>query len=64
MSGNRNIIARAFEIARSGEVENVSQLAQRLSKEGFSQVEQHLDSPTLRRQLLTEIRRDGPLGKP
>lgn len=45
-------VERAFELARSGEYENVEMVARRLSKEGHSQVEAHLSGySSLRREI-------------
>lgn len=46
-----NPVERAFTLARSGECRDVRELEQRLKHEGFFNVQHHLTSPSLRRQL-------------
>ena len=45
------ILERAFELARSGSCANTGEIKQRLKKEGFGQVEEHLSPPSISRQL-------------
>ena len=45
----KSLIERALELAGTGE--RIEQIARQLNAEGYSNVLQHLDSPTLRRQL-------------
>ena len=50
--GNRpTAIERAFELARSGEFADISQLRIKLSSEGYVNTRHLLDPPVLRRQL-------------
>lgn len=48
-----NLLERAFVLARSGEYATVNDLRIRLRAERFEQVDAHLSSPTLARQLRT-----------
>ena len=50
-SALRNIVERAFELARAGECRNPRELEQRLKWEGYEAVAAHLDSASLRKQL-------------
>ena len=52
----RGIIDRAFEIARSGDCQSVPLLGQKLIKEGFEDVCQHLNGVVLRKQLSALIK--------
>jgi hypothetical protein len=47
----RNIVERAFELAKAGECRNPKELEQRLKWEGYEAVAAHLDSASLRKQL-------------
>ncbi len=63
MSDHR-ILERAFELARSGSCASTGDIKQRLKKEGFGQVEDHLSPPSISRQLrnlCVEARRAGPV---
>jgi hypothetical protein len=42
---------RAFEIAQEGSCKNLQSLAVALAKEGFTNVDSHLEGPSLRKQL-------------
>lgn len=49
-------VARAFELARSGECRSVFDVHQRLKAEHFEAVAQHLDGKTIKQQLRTAIK--------
>lgn len=49
---DRNTIARAFELARSGAYKSVSHIRNRLKSEGFDNIDAHLDGGQIKRQLL------------
>lgn len=52
MGTNGSMVERAFELARSGTVANIDQLARALKGEGYELVEAHLHcSPMLNREL-------------
>ena len=44
-------VERAFDIARSGSVRNMSELRKALRKEGFASAEQHTEGFSIQRQL-------------
>ena len=46
-----NTLQRAFELAKSGEVASLEQLASRLTREGFLSVHDHLLGRGIRKQL-------------
>jgi hypothetical protein len=46
-----NPLERAFHLARSGECQDMNELEQRLKREGFVSVQNHLSGPSIRRQL-------------
>jgi hypothetical protein len=48
-------VERAFELARTGEVDSLQALERRLSAEGWEQVFQHLSGGALKRQLAALI---------
>lgn len=52
---SEHIIERAFQLARSGEIQSVIGLRARLKREGFTQVEAHLDGKSTRVQLIKLI---------
>ena len=52
-NGTQTVLERAFELARSGEVENTAQLKNRLSKEGYET--QQLEGSSLMSQLRSAI---------
>jgi hypothetical protein len=56
------IIERAFEIARKGEVQDVTQIASQLSREGYANAVAQLTGRAIRRQLreLTVTARKAP----
>jgi hypothetical protein len=51
-----HIIERAYEIARAGVAQNLSELERRLKSEGYSSVSQHLAGPSLRKELAKLIK--------
>ena len=60
-----NTVARAIELARSGECQTIEQIENALAHEGFSQIHQHLAGPAIRRQLrqMMETAGNGQCGK-
>jgi hypothetical protein len=48
----KSLIERAIELARSGSYDRVDQIERQLNAEGYAHVAQHLDGPSLRRQLI------------
>jgi hypothetical protein len=46
-----NVIARAFELARSGQYRTLSEVQKALKREGFFSVEEHLRGGSIRKQL-------------
>jgi len=55
-----SVVERAFELAESGTCHNMQELGVRLRAEGYSQVAEHLQGLSLRRQLksvMVEARR-------
>jgi hypothetical protein len=48
---NPHILERAFELARSGKCVDASEISRQLKREGFTQVDEHLSAPSVRRQL-------------
>jgi hypothetical protein len=52
---NKNIIERAFELASSGNVQNLMQLELVLKREGYEATAQHLAGSSLRKQLRHRI---------
>ena len=57
----RNIIERAFELAREGRCRSIDDIRRKLREERFESVEGHLSSGSLKRQLLEAIKLDGAL---
>ena len=49
------IIARAVELARSGEYDRLSYIAKQLTREGYDLANQHLDAGSVRRLIRAEI---------
>ena len=45
------ILERAFELARSGQCRHLSEIHHQLKLEGFTQIQAHLDGPTIKIQL-------------
>jgi hypothetical protein len=45
------ILERAFELARSGQCSHLSEIHYQLKLEGFTQIQAHLDGPTIKNQL-------------
>jgi hypothetical protein len=65
MATTQTIIERAFELAKSGTVQNVVALRCQLKVERFNSVDAHLASASLSKQLLVLIRTatgQSPLG--
>ena len=56
-----NIIARAVELARTGQFNKKTDIAKQLVREGYERVNQHLDAKSVGRLIRTEIvkARDG-----
>lgn len=52
----QHVIERAFEIARSGDCQSVPALGQKLVKEGFEGVSEHLNGDVLQKQLSALIK--------
>lgn len=50
-----NIIVRALELAQTGEFNRKSDIAKRLTREGYDQADQHLDAPSVSRMVRVEI---------
>lgn len=48
---NQRVIERAFQIARSSECLNLTELSKKLRQEGFSHVDEHLSGAGTRKQL-------------
>jgi len=55
MDHNKSPLERAFEIAKSGECETVSDIRDRLRAEGYDH--RQLEGPVLAKQILEMIRR-------
>ena len=55
-----NPVARAFELARDGTCNSIDDVRRKLEHEGYSNVASHLDSGTLKKQLLALIRAANP----
>jgi hypothetical protein len=53
-------VERAFALASSGECASLPEIRARLMKEGFSQVMEHLDGPSIKRQLSELIKAARP----
>jgi hypothetical protein len=51
MPRNVTVVERAFEIAQEGQCHCVSEIARRLTDEGYDMAYQHLSSPSLKIQL-------------
>ncbi len=51
-------IARAFELARSGAFSTTTNILRQLRAEGCPNATLHFNSPSLRKQLLAEMRRN------
>lgn len=50
---SENIIERAFQLARSGECQTLTDIQARLKEEGFAQIKAHLEGLSIKRQLNT-----------
>jgi len=48
---NQPLLVRAFDLARSGQSSNLTDLQRRLAHEGYMAVELHFRGPSVRRQL-------------
>lgn len=55
-----NVVERAFELARSGGFQSISDLARALKNEHGVAVESHLSSPSLRKQLTAIMKAGRP----
>ena len=53
---DRNIIQRAFELARSGNCRSLRDIQQKLKAERYEAVEAHLSGSTIRKQLLAVLK--------
>lgn len=51
MLGDVPIVERAFQLAESGEADQLNEIARCLAAEGYVDVQAHLSGPFLRRQL-------------
>jgi hypothetical protein len=51
MNEGQGTVARAFELARSGECDSVAAIRGKLAKEGFPSISDHLDGLSIKRQL-------------
>jgi hypothetical protein len=51
-----DVIARAFELARSGLCRNVSDIRRKLEREGYSGVDGHLYGSAIKKQLIDLIK--------
>lgn len=47
----RNIIERAYQLAGSGEVPDILHIKMKLSAEGYTQIDAHLDGSRIRSEL-------------
>jgi hypothetical protein len=59
LTGRRGVVARAFELARSGEFSHIRDLRDRLILERYSNVNAHLAGISVRRQLKALFREAG-----
>lgn len=48
---SQSTLERAFELARSGDCRIVDDIRRKLKSERFSQVDEHLSGPSIKRQL-------------
>lgn len=46
-----DLVARAFELARSGKYRELSDIERQLTRESYANVGMHLNAPLLRKQL-------------
>ena len=53
------IIERAYQLAKSGECQDIKELERRLRAEQYEAVLQHLNGPSLRRELMALVRASG-----
>lgn len=49
-------VTRAFELANSGTCRSVDQIRRQLKTEGYSSISEHLDGPTIKKQLTAAIK--------
>lgn len=56
----KNIIERAYELARSGEVRDILHIKMALSAEGHTHIDSHLDGARIRADLRQLIARSIP----
>lgn len=56
MITGRPILERAFELSRDGSCASLGELKVRLAKDGYSNIDAHLEGPSLRKQLSALIR--------
>lgn len=54
-----DIIARAFELARTGPCRNTTDIQVQLKQEGYSNIPAHFDGPSFKRQLTALIKARG-----
>lgn len=60
----RDPIARAFELAKSGTCEDISAIRRQLSREGHLKVTAHFEGLAIKRQLRALIKATRPLDAP
>ncbi len=51
-----DVVARAFELAKGGTCQTVSEIGLKLAQEGYSGVSAHLSGPSLKKQLIALMR--------
>ena len=56
-------VERAYELARSGQFANCSEIAFRLKQEGYVEVRSHFDGQVMKRQLLKLCQAASPLAQ-
>jgi predicted metal-binding protein len=54
------VLERAFDLARSGQFNDMMELERALKREGFQAAARDLNSPSLRKQLLTAMKAAKP----
>jgi hypothetical protein len=52
MTRTDDVIARAFELARSGDCKTINEIRRKLEREGYIAVTEHFGSQSLKRQLV------------
>lgn len=55
MNPNPTTIERAFQLARSGSVTSLNEIRLQLKREQFSNVHEHMEGASIRRQLIAII---------